>query len=661
MRAFYSDNVGNFLNTSEDTILGQLSAGYNSARFYQLLSHQIEAWYEQIQILKEVFSGPLLNSKAKDWYILLEYSIPRRQKRIDAVVLTRHSVLVLEFKIGAREYQTADKLQVEDYCLDLRDFHAGSSGLTIVPLLVGTKARNSKVPSPTKDGYVKPVHLSNKDELGDVLLHCAFEYVDWEVQIDPLAWSSAPYQPTPTIIEAAQALYAGQNVREISRSHAGIENLTATYHAVSKAIESAKKNREKTVCFVTGVPGSGKTLAGLNVVHNRQLHDGDLGVFLSGNGPLVRILREALARDFADRNNVSRADGRREVSTFVQNVHDFLGAYFENKSEAPVDRVVVFDEAQRAWDKEQSIRKFRRHFSEPEMLLEIMDRHKDWAVFVALIGGGQEINSGEAGLAEWGRAIAEKFQNWNIMISPELKEGDHSTGGKMLFKQIPTNLQVQEEERLHLKVSVRSFRAEKTSDFVASLLMNEPSAARGIYDKYLSDFEIGFTRSLDQAKQWLMERKRGWRRIGLTASSGARRIKAYGLEVKNQLDYVCWFLNGPEDVRSSFYLEDVATEFSIQGLELDWTCLCWGADLRYDLSSGWEFRNFRGTKWQHVRNIRRKEYILNKYRVLLTRAREGLVIWVPKGDYNDSTRLPQFYDFTANYLSECGIPELTCN
>lgn len=569
MKAFYANNAFGFLNTDENAVVGQLSSGYSDARFYKLIATQIEVWGQEVSILRQVLFSLRDEIDIDDWHILFEYPIPRRGKRIDVVVLTKTVIMVLEFKIGASQYQSADKMQVEDYCLDLRDFHAESRKRVIVPVLVATEAPDVPFEEPLLEDSVKPVCLGNRGSLAALIENIDACYKSVEPKIDPKRWESSNYKPTPTIIEAAQTLYAGQNVREISRSHAGAENLTRTSDAVFDAIKQAQQNNQKVICFVTGVPGSGKTLAGLNIVHNRKLHDGDLGVFLSGNGPLVKVLSEALARDDAQRNDYTLREARHKVSAFIHNVHKFLDEYFYDEDKIPVDKVVVFDEAQRAWDREQSFRKFKRNFSEPEMILEIMDRHPGWAVFVALVGGGQEINSGEAGLSEWGRNVADKFQHWRVLISPQLKQGHHSTGGQTLFDKVPDNISLEENDDLHLKVSIRSFRAEKTSDFVAALLDGHADLAKTILQSHLCDYDIVFTRSLEAAKEWLRKRQRGSRRIGLTASSGARRIKAYGLEVKNQLDEVNWFLNPPNDVRSSFCLEDVATEFAIQGLELD--------------------------------------------------------------------------------------------
>lgn len=601
-----------------------------------------------------ILRAALTSDFARDCYLLLEYPIPRRGKRIDAVILVHDIILVLEFKCGARTYDREARTQVEDYCLDLRDFHAESRRRVLVPFLVATNAENESAPVGEVIDWVAPVWLANASSLPCLLEKAIVRYGNLTAApIVPECWNRAEYAPTPTIIEAARVLYEGQNVREISRCHAGAENLTRTSAAVMRAIQAARSNSRKTICFVTGVPGAGKTLAGLNIVHNRELHEGSLGVFLSGNGPLVRVLSEALARDDRQRTGRSISESRRRVSTFIQNVHRFIDAHFAG-SAAPPDRVVIFDEAQRAWNAEQSLRKFRRNRSEPEIMLDIMDRHEGWAVIVALVGSGQEINTGEAGLSEWGRALADRFRHWNVRISPHLV-GEQSLGDG-LFQVAPEGLEVVEDHNLHLDVSLRSYKAEAVSEFVSHLLSTRVAHARTALS-LCQDFPIVLTRDIDKARAWLRYRQRGSRRIGLIASSGGRRLRAHGFDVQAELDVENWFLNSASDVRSSYYLETPATEFGIQGLELDWTGVCWDIDLVPE-RDGWSISAFRGTNWQNVRDPTRRQYVLNKYRVLLTRAREGMIIWVPPGDPSDRTRPPQRYDCIAEYLQSCGVKKI---
>jgi hypothetical protein len=647
--AFYAAPASTFLEQDPQHILGILTEKSAAARFTHLIHSQTSAWLRQIQILKSAFAQ-ICN--LSDWSILLEYPIPRRGKRIDAVLFAPGCILVAEFKCGATAFDRAAIVQLEDYCLDLRDFHRESRGLPIVPVLIATEASPSPVPEEFTSDQVQAVWTANAQDLAPKLIASVARYGRSAPPPQITRWNDSDYHPTPTIIEAAQALYAGNNVQEISRCHAGIENLTITSKAVIDLIASTRARSEKVICFVTGVPGAGKTLAGLNVVHNHSLHEGELGVFLSGNGPLVKVLTEALARDHRIRSQGTLQESRREVTAFIQNVHRFVETYFKNTSKIPVDRVIVFDEAQRAWDAEQSLRKFDRNFSEPEIMLGIMDRCPDWAVIVALVGVGQEINSGEAGLAEWGRTLSDKFTHWRIAISKELMVG--SQFGTSLFSSPPSHLDVIQEKALHLKVSLRSYKAERLTQFVDALLTLDSKRARELRPDP-DDYPIYLTRSLDAARAWLRRRQRGTRRTGLVASSGARRLLAYGLDVTAELDVENWFLNPPTDVRSSYFLETVATEFGIQGLELDWIGLCWGGDL-IPSANGWEIRKFRGTTWQNTRDQRTRDYAVNKYRVLLTRAREGLIIWVPEGSTIDDAQSPLTYDRVAEYLTACGIP-----
>jgi hypothetical protein len=508
------------------------------------------------------------------------------------------------------------------------------------------------------------VRLANAFDIASILL-AAFEaeHRSGSPPINPAAWDNSPYRPVPTIIEAAEALFAGHNVCEIAHSHAGAINLTATSHRLIEIIQDAQRRSEKVICLVTGVPGAGKTLAGLNVVHNPALrHEGrPAGVFLSGNGPLVKIVSAAIARDHKRR--LRESGGERTVGAFIQNVHLFVREGMEKADKPPVEKVVVFDEAQRAWNTDQNRKKNGLEISEPETMLSIMNRHQDWAVLIALVGGGQEIHNGEAGLSEWGRTLREKFATWKVAVSPKALERDASNAGHRLFADgNPGNLTVQTEPSLHLEVNLRSFRARRFAEWVDAALAGDAAKAFAIAPD-LRDFPFGLTRSLPTARVWLREHTRGQQRAGLIASSGALRLRADGLELSsgfrqgNRDMFVHWFLAHPPDVRSSNQLEVAASEFECQGLELDWIGLCWGGDFSFDTpSGGWAYRNFAGSHWGNLKNEIDRRYLLNTYRVLLTRARRGLIIWIPQGEISDETRLPSWFDSTANYLIRCGVP-----
>lgn len=662
MAAFYKAKLGQFLNDSLKSILGTLLASY---RHNELQKRQTKAWEIEIEILRSACRKLMGSAPANEnWSLLLEYPIPRRLKRLDAVLIASDVLFCLEFKTGDQTHSLASDRQVEDYALDLRDFHEASSNRIIVPISIVPKAPGIE---PTHDfnltDAVRPVLRCNEIDLARTILEVYGNVHRPDSQpINPEAWDNSPYHPVPTIIEAAEVLFAGHNVREIAHSHAGAKNLTTTSDRVFELIRKAQTNSEKIICFVTGIPGAGKTLAGLNIIHNRELRqDGrPAGVFLSGNGPLVKIVSAAITRD--QKRRLPGLDGERTVGAFIQNVHAFVEEGMEKKERPPIDKIVVFDEAQRAWNADQNRKKNQLEASEPETMLSIMDRHKDWAVLIALVGGGQEIHNGEAGLSEWGAVLQEKFPNWKIAVSPKALESDSSTAGQRLFRGgLPTSIEIHREPALHLEVNLRSFRAQQFAEWVDAVLGCDTSKARVLEPK-LKDFPMALTRSLDTARQWLRKHSRGQQRAGLLASSGALRLRAEGIELSsgfrqgNRDLFVNWFLNLPPDIRSSNQLEVAASEFECQGLELDWTGLCWGGDFSFDPGGqGWIYRSLAGARWGFLRNEIDRQYLVNSYRVLLTRARRGLVIWVPQGDSSDHTRLPEYFDSTADYLGRCGI------
>jgi hypothetical protein len=485
--------------------------------------------------------------------------------------------------------------------------------------------------------------------------------------IDADAWERGRYLPTPTIVEAARALYAGHAVGEISRSDAGARNLAHTTAVLDSVIEQSRRHGRKSICFVTGVPGAGKTLVGLDVA-NRHLDPASTtySVFLSGNGPLVAVLREALARDRVERaandgKVVRKGHARHEVEAFIQNVHHFRDEYLRDPG-APPEHVVLFDEAQRAWDLQQTSafmqrKRGRADFaqSEPEFLVSCMDRHPDWAVVVCLIGSGQEINTGEGGIAQWFQAVLSRFRHWDVHLSSQLTGAEYRGGGT--FESMLVRHNTFQHPDLHLATSMRSFRAETLSQFVRELLDLEVAEARRTLGGLAGRYPIVLTRDLDAAKRWLRVQARGSERFGVVVSSQAERLKPLAIDIRVKTDPVKWFLDGKDDTRSSYYLEDVATEFQVQGLELDWACVVWDGDLRLGEQT-WSHHEFRGSRWTRINKPERRRYLENAYRVLLTRARQGMVIVVPDGNADDPTRERQFYDPTFNYLRELGLPTL---
>ena len=648
VRAYYDADIGDFLNDNDERILGILAVGHH----HSLDEPQRWAWLAQLRILRRTLSN---QSSGR---VFLEFYIPRMGKRADALLVTGGIIFVIEFKVGAREHSAGALDQVEDYALDLKNFHEGSHTLPIVPILISSEAASHPVsPISFADDLVANPVATNAIQFGLTIA----EIVSGNPfpAIDVSAWVATGYKPTPTIVEAAQTLYRTHSVTDISRSDAGAKNLQETSMRVSAIIDYARKFKRKAICFVTGVPGSGKTLAGLNIATRRgDEHQDEHAVFLSGNGPLVDVLREALARDKAGRDGVSKKDAQREVRSFVQNIHHFRDEYVGNNA-IPIEKVVVFDEAQRAWTKEQAASFMQRKrgqaefdMSEPEFLISVMDRHRDWCAIVCLIGGGQEINIGEAGISEWITALESRFQEWDIYVSPRISLPDYSANINVAA--FLASSRVTTEDHLHLAVSMRSFRAEALSDFVGNIVDNDPDGARAAYAQIRALYPIALTRDLNRAKAWLRGRARGTERFGLVASSGAQRLRPEGIYMKAPIDPPNWFLNDSMDVRSSYYLEEVASEFDVQGLELDWAGVCWDGDFHHN-GDRWVSQAFKGSRWQAVNYASRRLYLKNAYRVVLTRARQGMVIFVPISNGDDWTRPPTYYDGTYRFLVACGL------
>jgi hypothetical protein len=653
-RAYYDDSITSFLITSSGEIIGKMALKNE----FPLEQTQKDAWLAEITILKVVLA-PYKGS------IYFEYSIPRMGQRIDVIILIGSVIFILEFKIGEKEYRSYTIDQVMDYALDLKNFHESSHEQFIAPILIATKAKSIySIVATTQQNDKLLLPIKSNIGLLDKVIEDVLCFSEGN-EINRTQWEQGRYCPTPTIIEAAMALYNNHSVEDISRSDASAINLSQTSDAVSSIIRSSKENSRKSICFVTGVPAAGKTLVGLHIATTHIDKSNDLySVFLSGNGPLVAILREALARDKVKREKekggkIKKGEAMSEVKMFIQNVHNFRDNCLIEWDTPPIEHVALFDEAQRAWNLEQtsifmSRKKNRHNFnqSEPEFLMSCLDRHKDWAVVVCLVGGGQEINTGEAGISEWIQSLERSFTDWDIYISDRLNDSEYSA--VEMLKKLESRPNVKYNELLHLAVSMRSFRAEHVSLLMKQLLDCSVDEARSTLEKVRAKYPIVITRDLAKAKRWLKQQARGTERYGMVVSSQAERLKPHAIFVKSKMDPIHWFLDGKEDVRSSYYLEDVATEFDVQGLELDWVCVTWDADFRYS-EKGWGYWSFVGNRWNQIRKEERKHYLKNAYRVLLTRARQGMVIVIPPGDIEDCTRPPKFYDSTFEYLKEIGF------
>lgn len=661
-RSYYSETISNFLQEQSSSILGKLNAAH---ALQNLNIKQTRAWESQIQILK--------NSLKEIGFgrIIFEYSIPRMGKRADNIIVLGDHVIVIEFKTAADSYDSGSITQAIDYSLDLLNFHETSHLKKIAPILVVTHAPDEPIVLACDNKLYSPI-LCNQDNLAKAIHLLKNQNVSTDHLSD---WENGKYKPTPTIIEAAQALYNGHSVEDITRYEAGATSLYSTTQTISAIIEDSKKNGTKSIAFVTGVPGAGKTLVGLNIVNERKkVDEGENSVFLSGNGPLVTVLREALARDrkrIADarEERLLMSEACREVKPTIQNVHHFRNDYLKTE-EAPDERVAVFDEAQRAWNAHQTTRFVRERnpdfqdfdMSEPHCLIDYMNRIEGWCTIVCLVGGGQEINTGEAGLNEWINTVKNYFPEWKTYYSELIVNSNNYLTETNLLEW--TDASGIPKESLHLSVSVRSFRSELLSAFVESMLNLEKVKAQKLYQDIKPNYPIFLTRNRDVYKQWLKKNKRGSERTGVLVSLNAKRLRAEGIDSENALrsqsdssKIANWFLNDEYDVRSSMSLEIPATEFAVQGLELDWTCVAWGSDLRIH-DNEWVCQKFKGTKWNNINSDQTKDYLLNTYRVLLTRARQGMIIYLPQGNKEDKTRLPIRYDETYNYLKSIGINEI---
>ena len=707
-RCLYNSDFATFLYTDSASIYRILDDNYHG----EALTTTRDAWKAEIDIMKNVVSS--LNTV--DGQIIFEYDIPRLGKRIDVVLLYRGVVFCLEFKVGESKILETNIDQVLDYALDLKNFHKFSEDKVIAPILVATNYSNRSTfiqMSVYDDRVINPL-VTGKAGISALIENVLEEFPnEAPVHND---WVISPYAPTPTIVEAAKTLYESHSVENITRHEADKVSTDATIKYILDVIQNSKTNGEKSICFVTGVPGAGKTLVGLDVAVKQTYQGNDApvedegAVYLSGNGPLVAVLTEALAKDnhqkCRDRNEKKNlTDSRREVGKFIQIIHryrDNMLAKIKNPVEngvleidpekavklaesgyGEVEHVAIFDEAQRSWTHKRLADYLKRGgtygnklkvpnfpLSEAAFLIWSLDQREDWATIVCLVGGGQEINTGEAGISEWIHALNDKFPHWKVYISPKLTEPEYAEGkvNELLAK----NENVTYSENLHLGVSLRSFRAEKLSAFVHSMLTFNPDAAE-LYNEIKDRYPIVLTRDMETAKRWLHNKVRGTERTGVLVTKEAARFKPLGIHILPSGDEnaVHWFLEDKIDTRASNYLEDAATEIQVQGLELDYTCVLWDADMRCD-NGKWRYYTFNGkTAWnEKLPDTENKQeqikYMLNAYRVLLTRARGGMVICVPAGNPNknpsgfweDSTRLPKFYDGTYQYLKSLGIEEI---
>ena len=664
MPAFYRASLPAFLATSESELTGHLTTAYAHSGFSNQKTAQTKAWINDVLHLRTTLDTLLHHRpSAADWTILLEFEIPRKERRIDVVLLAGDAIILLELKSSTGGLEAAR--QVEEYALLLHYFHRPSRYRHIHAFVVSpettTHLTRQQLFLPIVEAprfWIAPVQQVAWTNLATQLLHVTVSSAN---PVDAEAWDNGEYHPVPTIIDAALALQSGLNIREIAHTRADRYDVEKLTSFIANRIDETRASNTRSICFVTGVPGSGKTLVGLNLAFSSRSQQDPIH-FMSGTGPLVKVLQAAMAEHHRVSAKVTAAESRIKAKTLIENVHVFASYYAEkNPDRPPSNHIVIFDEAQRAWDRQQNFSKFARDYSEPEMLLQIMERHNDWAFIIALVGGGQEINSGEAGLEEWGRALAASPKPWRIFASPEALAGGAAVAGSQLFSAVPKHkLEVHSEPQLHLDVSVRSLHADSYSAWVNHVVSGEPDQARALADQ--APFPVLLTRSLPELRRLLRQHTLGESRCGLVASSAAARIRAEGLEPDStfhgEYPWHHWYLADRTDVRSSHQLEVFATEFEIQGLELDWVGVCWGGDFIWsEATQTWVCRTFahkRQSAWSLVKQPRRQTYRRNAYRVLLTRARQGVILYIPTGDPADPTRNPQEFDETAAFLLRCG-------
>lgn len=666
MPSYFRASLRTFLQTDEATILVKLTLAYANSGFAKMQADTPITWWDDLASLRQVANElTSINTSANEWQILLEFSVPRKERRLDVVLLTGAEIILLECKRGA---VTTDAVrQVEEYALLLHYFHKPSNQQRIYPIVVSEKSdgirsvniRQHELLFPTLPSFwIAPTQISTWQSLATVLLSFANSE---SASTDGALWDDGRYCPTPTIIDAALALRTGLSIREIAHSEAAEHDIDTVTNEIRAIIDHAQTHHQHAICFLTGVPGSGKTLVGLSLAHLSESRT-DAIHFMSGNGPLVQVLQE-LFRKQAMRDGIPAAQASIQAKTLIENVHVFAKTYSdEDPDRPPSNHVVVFDEAQRAWNLNQNMNKFRRNYSEPEMLLKIMQRHNDWAVVIALVGGGQEINNGEAGLEEWGKALQNSSCDWQVYASPEVIQGGTSTAGHKLFSDLDHGKNIHQRTSLHLRTSNRSLRADNLAHWVNLVLDGQPECAKAM--NITERYPLFLSRDLDQTRSKLKMESLGNSRFGLAGSSGAARLRAEGLEPSSvfHADYPWhhWYLAPQTDLRSSYACEVFATEFEIQGLELDWVGLCWSGDFIWS-GTNWIARSLHlgiQSKWNLIGKSEKQMYRKNAYRVLLTRARQGMVIYVPRGDFADQTRLPDELNDIADYLVQCGINPL---
>lgn len=666
-RTYYESTIEDFaLNQNPIDIVDFLVESDEYTEPYQL-HLQKGAWSNQIKILKKYLQD-------KKGYIIFEYVLSRVNMRIDVVLLMDDIVYSLEFKNNEVTFNDDDINQADGYGYALKNFYEVNRNKYVVPILIATKAPDSICSSGADLGIDKLFSLfkanTNKMEQYIDLIGSKYgsDIIYTEEEFEE--WVNSPFKPNPTIIQSARSIYMNNQVDEFFKFDAGEENLKITESTVEEIIKEARDNKKKIICFVSGVPGAGKTLVGLDIAGKTRNKDNDdmpEAVFFSGNGPLINVLTEALGRDAMKANPEKFSNKNRavnDVKTFIQDLHAFKQDIISSKKRVIDENVLIFDEAQRVWDEEQLEKWLEKkgadesYFgnSEADLLLSTFDK-KEWGVIVALVGLGQDIHTGEDGLGVWFNSLLNKKTGWDIRLSNEIFE-QRADKLDAYIDSIKNCDRVKECPGLYLKTCIRTPRAKNLSEFSEALLNNRPEDAKKALEKF-DDYPICITRNLKHAEQFLLDNTLRKERCGKLCSSNSKILGRYSHSFDNidNWHFANWMLD--ESGRdSSNSLVFAASEFNIQGLEIDWTLLGWDMDMYYHNGEWHEQKMLTPKRFKESTKVQKK-HILNSYRVLLTRARKGMIIYIPKaGDYEDNYAVSDYFDSTYEYLKSCGIKDI---
>ena len=667
-RTYYDATIEDFaLNHKPEDIVDFLTDSDESSDYYEL-SLQKKAWANQISILKKYL-------KDKNGYIIFEYVLSRVNMRIDVVLLMNDIVYSLEFKNNETMFLESDIDQAGGYGYALKNFYEINRNKYVVPILIATRAPDSEcsVASDLGTDGLFSLFKANVNKMEQYIDLIRSKYGSDVIysEEDFENWINSPFKPNPTIIQSARSIYMNNQIDDFFKFDAGEENLKITELTVEAIVNEARDNKKKIICFVSGVPGAGKTLVGLDLAgKTRNNKDNNLpdAVFFSGNGPLINVLTEALGRDaikqFPEKYE-KKYQAVNNVKTFIQDLHAFKQDIISSKKKNIDENVLIFDEAQRVWDEEQLKKWLIKKeadasfygLSEADLLLDVFSK-KEWGVIVALVGLGQDIHTGENGLGVWFKSLLEKHNEWDIRLSKQIFE--QSADNLYKYKGlILNNPKVKDCSGLYLETCIRTPRARNLSEFAEAVLSNKPEQAKIAISKF-DNYPICITRDLKLAEQFVLRNTQRKERCGKLCSSNSKILGKYSHCFDNidNWHFANWMLDdfGRDSSNSLIFS---ASEFNIQGLEIDWSLLGWDMDMYYSNGEWHEQRMLTKKRFEESTEIQKK-HILNSYRVLLTRARKGMIIYIPKSsDFEDNYDVSQYMDSTYDYLKSCGIKDIS--